>query len=123
MRPSCQESDTLQYFRLQKIENQPTPRDSFGTRTKKAFISAWEGFVGFWEDFLFALIYLLPAIVVIGLIVWIILRATRKNRKARKERKRVEKEMFEDLKKRAEEEKAKQNGFIQKQEEQHEENE
>ena len=115
---------TLNLREVQKIENQPTPRDSFGTRIKKAFISAWEGFVGFWEDFLFALIYLLPAIVVIGLIVWIILRATRKKRKARKEKKRAEKEMFEDLKKRAEEEKAKQNGFInQKQEEQHEENE
>lgn len=115
---------TLNLQEVQKIENQPTPRDSFGTRIKKAFISAWENFVDFWEDFLFALIYLLPAIVVIGLIVWIILRATRKKRKARKEKKRAEKEMFEDLKKRAEEEKAKQNSFInQKQEEQHEENE
>ena len=115
---------TLNLQEVQKIENQPTPRDSFGTRIKKAFISAWENFVDFWEEFLFALIYLLPAIVVIGLIVWIILRATRKKRKARKEKKRAEKEMFEDLKKRAEEEKAKQNGFInQKQEEQHEENE
>ena len=103
---------TLSVQEVQKITNQPTSRDSFGTRIKKAFIAAWEGFVSFWEDFLFALIYLLPAIVVIGLIVWIILRATRRKRKARKEQKRAEKEMFEDLKRRAEEEKAKQAGFI-----------
>lgn len=103
---------TLSVQEVQKIANQPTSRDSFGTRIKKAFINAWEGFVSFWEDFLFALIYLLPAIVVIGLIVWIILRATRRKRKARKEKKRAEKEMFEDLKRRAEEERAKQAGFI-----------
>ena len=93
---------------VQKITNQPTPKDSFGTRIKKAFINAWEGFAEFCENFLFALIYLLPAIIVIGLIVWAVLFATRKRRKAKREKKLAEKEMIEDLKRRAREEREKQ---------------
>ena len=97
---------TLNVKEVQKITNQPTARDSFWTRIKKAFINAWGGFASFCEDFLFVLIYLLPAILVIGAIVFIVMRVTRKKRRARKEKKRAEKEMIEDLKRRAQEERA-----------------
>ena len=49
-----------------------------------------------------------PNPIVIGLIVWAVLFATRKRRKAKREKKLAEKEMIEDLKRRAREEREKQ---------------
>ncbi|MBR2188154.1 MAG: DUF4349 domain-containing protein [Eubacterium sp.] len=94
---------TLNLQEVQKIANDPVPSDSFGTRVKKAFHNAWTAFAEFWEDFLFAMIYLLPAILVIGFIIWLVLFLTRKKRRARKERKAADRAMYEDLRRRAQE--------------------
>ena len=62
---------------------------TFGERLAATFGDSWESFLGFLEDVLFALIYLLPYAIVAGVIIAIVLAAT-KNTRARRKAEREE---------------------------------
>lgn len=69
----------------------PIKTNTFFDRLKNQCVDTWEGFLEFLEDLLFAIIGLIPAIVILG-IVYVIVRITCKNKiKAWKEKRKLRK--------------------------------
>ena len=68
---------------------------TFGDRIAAAFRASWEAFAAFWKGFAVVIVYLIPTLLVIGLILFVVLFCTRKSRKAYRERKAAEKRFYQ----------------------------
>lgn len=79
--------EVLEYSEVE----QPVKNNTFIDRLKNQCINTWEGFLEFLEDLLFAVIGLIPAILILG-VVYVIVRITCKNKiKAWKEKRKLRK--------------------------------
>lgn len=67
--------EVLEYSEVE----QPVKKNTFIDRLKNQCVDTWKGFLNFLENLLFAIISLIPAIVIIGIIV-IIIKLTCKNK-------------------------------------------
>ena len=67
--------EVLEYSEVE----QPVKKNTFIDRLKNQCVDTWKGFLNFLENLLFAIISLIPAIVIIGFIV-IIIKLTCKNK-------------------------------------------
>ncbi len=75
----------------------PVKTNTFIDRLKNQCIDTWEGFLQFLENLIFAIIGLIPAIVILG-VLYVIIRVTCKDKiKTWKEKRKQQKEMINNL--------------------------
>lgn len=70
---------------LQEVSDIVTPKDTFGQRIVAALKGSFEAVIDFFDGFVIVLIYALPFIAIALIVLFIVLRATKKKRAANRE--------------------------------------
>lgn len=85
--------EVLEYSEVEQV----VKKNTFIDRLKNQCIDTWKGFLDFLENLLFAIIGLIPAIVILG-VIYVVIRITCKDKiKAWKEKRKQQKEMINSL--------------------------